>query len=299
MFVTDAAEGKTAIDSLPGQHRWSVNSLDELIEPLYNAGLRSVLLFGALDDASRKDGAGSCADDVHGAVIQATQYLKRTYPDLYVAVDVCLCAYTDHGHCGMVTQHGDIDNMNSVTRLTEVASAYVDAGCDMLAPSDMMEGRIAAMKTMLQSKQLAHTVPIMAYSAKFSSCMYGPFRDAAGSSVDGVKSDRSTYQLPPDSTQLALRALERDAFEGADVLMIKPGLPYLDIIKQASTNYPATPLATYQVSGEYAMLAHAAAHGAVDLREGVYETFTAFNRSGAQVICTYFTKQAILDDWSL
>jgi porphobilinogen synthase len=269
--------------------RYGINTLKESFEPLVRKGLRSVLLFGVPGDIV-KDGRGSGADDVNGPVIQAIRFFRTEFPEVLVACDVCLCAYTSHGHCGILTEKG-IDNQASIARLAEVALAFAQAGCQLLAPSDMMDGRIRSMKQILLEHKF--NVPVMSYSAKFASAFYGPFRDAACSSPSF--GDRKAYQLPPGSRGLARRALIRDANEGADFLMVKPGYPYLDIVRDAKELYPDIPIAIYQVSGEYAMLWYAAQHGVVDLEQGVRESLEAGIRAGATILITYYTPMLL--DW--
>jgi porphobilinogen synthase len=202
---------------------------------------------------------------------------------------VCLCAYTDHGHCGIVHADGSINNAASIERLADVAVAYAAAGCHVVAPSDMMDGRVGAIKRKLLAAGHAHTA-LMSYAAKFASCFYGPFRDAAKSGM--AFGDRSGYQLPAGAAGLARRAVARDVDEGADFVMVKPGMPYLDILRETK-DAVSVPVAVYQVSGEFAMLHHAAAAGALDLRRAVLESITAFRRAGADVVITYFAPQII------
>jgi len=265
---------------MPGQYRWGVNRLAEALDIPVSHGLRSVLLFGVIDDSSKKDGQGSAADAPGSPVILACKALRARYPSLMIIVDLCLCGYTDHGHCGILNkscQNGSVDNAASVARLAEISVAFARAGAHMIAPSDMMDGRVGAIKAGLHRAGLAGTVPIMSCSAKFASCFYGPFRDAAHSSMSF--GDRANYQLPPASRSLALRALQRDVEEGADFVMVKPGGPYLDICRDAADQC-RVPVAAYQVSGEFAMLHHAAAAGAFDLRKAVTESLVAFRRAG-------------------
>ena len=282
LFLLPDAAAKQAIASMPGQHRWGVGRLGEALDAPVAAGLRAVLLFGVLEGAAGKDGVGSGADAPGAPVPAACAYLRARYPQLLVMVDLCLCGYTDHGHCGIVQPGGSgaIDNAASVARLAAIAVAFARAGAQVIAPSDMMDGRVGAIKAALRGAGLGGATAVMAYSAKFASTFYGPFRDAAHSGMSF--GDRACYQLPPASRSLALRALARDVAEGADYVMVKPGGPYLDICRDAADTC-GVPVAAYQVSGEYAMLYHAAAAGAFDLQRGVMESLVAFRRAGVRV----------------
>ncbi|XP_033643525.1 uncharacterized protein LOC117303441 isoform X1 [Asterias rubens] len=292
LFITDNPNDVEPIDSLPGQSRYGVNQLNKVLEPLVKKGLRSVLLFGVPSHLP-KDGNGSHADDDTTPVILAIRKIRDSFPSLLVCCDVCLCAYTDHGHCGLLNEDGTIDNIPSILRLAEVAVAYAKAGCQVVAPSDMMDGRIGAIKTALVNNGLEGKVSVMSYSAKFASSFYGPFRSAAKSAPSF--GDRKCYQLPAGAKGLASRAVERDVAEGADILMVKPGMPYLDIVKQTKDKFPDYPLAVYHVSGEYAMLYHASQAGALDLKAAVIESLTAMRRAGADIIITYFVPSLL--DW--
>lgn len=306
LFVLDGdPDAKQDIPSMPGQSRWGVNRLCDALKGPVAEGLSAVLLFGVINAPERKDRSGSWADTEDSPVIGAIRAIKATFPRLLVMCDVCLCAYTDHGHCGILHADGTINNPASIRRLGEVAVAYAKAGADVIAPSDMMDGRIGAIKAALRAADasaaatatptdaltsLASRVSIMSYAAKFASCFYGPFRDAAKSSM--AFGDRSFYQLPPASRTLALRAIDRDVAEGADFVMVKPGMPYLDIIRDCADRSPV-PVAVYQVSGEFAMLHAAAANGAFDLQRAVLESLTAFQRAGARIFITYFAPQVL------
>ncbi|KAJ3090618.1 hypothetical protein HK100_007386, partial [Physocladia obscura] len=239
------------------------------------------------------DAIGTPADAIDGPVIAAIRLLRETFPSLLIACDVCLCPYTDHGHCGILNPDGTIDNQKSIKRLAEVSLKYAQAGCHVIAPSDMMDSRIGAIKEILHANGLGGNVAVMAYSAKFASVFYGPFRDAACSAP--AAGDRKRYQLPPNSRGLARRAIARDAEEGADIVMVKPGYPYLDLVRDAKEQYPDLPVAVYQVSGEYAMLYHAAQNKVFDLKVGVLEATEACLRAGASIIITYYTPQLL--DW--
>ncbi|CEL93170.1 unnamed protein product [Vitrella brassicaformis CCMP3155] len=292
LFVTHEADGCEEIPSMPGQCRYGYRRVVSEVERLVHEGLRAVLLFGVVPQ-SVKDSTGSWADCPESPVVLALQLLSasaviRSISTLLVA-DVCLCEYTDHGHCGLLNPHGRIANTQSIQRLAEVSLAYVKAGADVIAPSDMMDGRVAAIKQLLKSEGYEH-IPVMSYSSKFASCFYGPFRDAAGS-APGF-GDRKGYQLPPGSRGLAIRASVRDADEGADFLMVKPAGVYLDVIREVR-NRTTLPIAAYQVSGEYAMLYFGAQHGAFDLKTAVLETITSIQRAGADIVISYFTPQLL------
>uniref|UniRef100_A0A8C3QDQ2 Delta-aminolevulinic acid dehydratase n=1 Tax=Geospiza parvula TaxID=87175 RepID=A0A8C3QDQ2_GEOPR len=262
IFVTDSPDAVERIPSLPGQARYGVNKLEGMLQPLVEDGLKCVLIFG-VPSKVHKDERGSAADAEGTPAIQAIRKIHSTFPELLIACDVCLCPYTSHGHCG----------------------------CHIVAPSDMMDGRIAAIKQALISNDLGNKVSVMSYSAKFASCFYGPFRDAALSKP--AFGDRRCYQLPPGARGLALRAVDRDVREGADTLMVKPGMPYLDLVRDVKARHPTHPLAVYHVSGEFAMLWHGAQAGAFSLEAAVQEAITAFRRAGADIIITYFTPQLL------
>ena len=319
---------------MPGQYRWGVPRLAEALDEAVAAGLSSVLLFGVLDDAAKKNATGSAADAPTSPVVRACRFLRARYPGLLIVTDLCLCAYTDHGHwcvavvlfCSFVASTSHPHTRVHTTRHTPAAAsctltvlsttrrplrvllklrwrtprparryvwlAVVAAPCfhsriptctppppppppphpQMIAPSDMMDGRVGAIKTALREAGLGGRVPVMSYAAKFASSFYGPFRDAAHSGMSF--GDRSLYQLPPAARGLALRAVDRDLAEGADFVMVKPGMPYLDIIRDTAER-STVPVAVYQVSGEFAMLYHAAAAGGIDLRKGVMESLTS------------------------
>lgn len=290
IFVTDDENAKEEIASLPNQFRYGVNTVIEALRPVVDIGLKSVLLFGVPYKLA-KDERGSSADAPGTPVIVAIQRLREAFPQLLIICDVCLCAYTDHGHCGILYKDGTINNEASIQRLAEVAFSYAKAGSHVVAPSDMMDGRVGAIKKRLMASELGSKVAVLSYSAKFASGFYGPFRDAAKSKM--AFGDRRCYQLPPGSHGLALRAVSRDVEEGADMLMVKPGLAYLDIVRQVKDKYPEYPLAIYQVSGEYAMLWHGAAAGAFDLKGVLLETLTSMRRAGADVIISYFTPMVL------
>ncbi|OZJ03234.1 Delta-aminolevulinic acid dehydratase [Bifiguratus adelaidae] len=293
IFLTDDPDAFDDIASLPGQKRIGIYKLEGFIRPLYEKGLTSVILFGVPLKDGVKDAHGSKVDDPEGPVILGIKLLREKFPELYVACDVCLCEYTDHGHCGYLRKDGTLDNDASVARIAQAAVNYAKAGAHCVAPSDMMEGRIGAIKKGLMEAGLAHKVALMSYAAKFAGAFYGPFRDAANSAPSF--GDRSCYQLPPNARGLARRAVQRDMAEGADILMVKPGMPYLDILRDTAEIAEDYPIAVYQVSGEYAMLWHAAEAGVFDLKRAVFETLEGFQRAGATLILTYFTP--LMLDW--
>lgn len=293
LFITDNPDEEQAIPSLPGQKRMGLNRVVPFLQPLVAKGLRSVILFGVPLAPSAKDTLGTAADDPAGPVISATRLLRRTFPHLFIVCDVCLCEYTSHGHCGILHEDGTLNNALSVERISDVALAYANAGAHCVAPSDMNDGRIRAIKLKLIEAGIAHRIVLMSYSAKFSGCLYGPFRDAAGSCPSF--GDRRCYQLPPGGRGLARRAIVRDIGEGADIIMVKPATQYLDIISDAKEIGKDMPVAAYHVSGEYAMVHAAAAAGVFDLKTMAFEATEGMLRAGASIIVSYFTPQFL--DW--
>ncbi|KAJ6625483.1 hypothetical protein B0H10DRAFT_612161 [Mycena sp. CBHHK59/15] len=292
IFITDDPDASQLIPTLPGQRRWGVNKLDEFLGPLVKKGLQSVILFG-VPMTCIKDGRGTPADDAAGPVMLAIKKIRALFPELYVACDVCLCEYTDHGHCGLLNADGTINTAPSVARIAEVALSYARAGAHCVAPSDMMDGRIKAIKRALIDGGYGNKCTLMAYSAKFASSLYGPFRDAAGSAPSF--GNRKCYQLPPAGRGIARRAIQRDAAEGADIIMVKPAMPYLDVLADAARLVPDHPLACYQVSGEFAMVHAGAAAGVYALRDMAFESVEGMLRAGATLILTYFTPDFL--DW--
>lgn len=287
LFIVEDEFAKESIAALPGQHRWGLRRLvDALAEPV-RRGLKAVLLFGVV--TGDKDETGSRADVDSNPVIKALPLLRDTFPDLLLITDVCLCPYTSHGHCGVLNEDLTINNDVSIARMAEISVAYAAAGAHVIAPSDMMDGRIGAIKAALKEAG-RESVPVMSYAAKYQSCFYGPFREAAQSGMSF--GDRSGYQLPPGSRELGLRAVDRDIAEGADFVMVKPGMPYLDIIRDTKERV-SVPVAVYQVSGEYAMLYHAAMAAALDLKSAVMESLASFQRAGATIIISYFAPQVL------
>lgn len=291
IFITDDSEALETIESLPGQYRIGINKLHSFIAPLVKKGLKSVMLFGVPMKEGVKDPTGTRADDPEGPTILAIRLLRKDFPELFVGCDVCLCEYTSHGHCGILREDGSLNNDLSLKRLAEVAVNYAKAGSQCVAPSDMMDGRIRAIKEGLMEAGLAHQVMLISYSAKFSGNWYGPFREAANSAP--AFGDRRCYQLPPNARRLARRAIKRDMEEGADCIMVKPGMPYLDIVREAAEIAADYPISVYQVSGEYSMLYHASKAGVFDLKSIVMESMTGFIRAGATIILTYYTPELL------
>jgi porphobilinogen synthase len=266
-------------ERLPGLARHSVESVVREAEELVRLGVKAVLLFGIPEDKD-EEGSGAWIDD--GIVQQALRALRPRFPELLLLTDVCLCEYTSHGHCGVIGSDGEVDNDASVELLARTAVSHVEAGADAVCPSDMMDGRIGAVREVLPQ------TPIVAYSAKYASAFYGPFRDVAGSAP--AFGDRRGYQMDPGNVREALRECEQDVAEGADMLMVKPALPYLDVVRAVRERFDL-PLAAYNVSGEYAMLKAAAAAGDLDERAAAIESLTSIRRAGADVIFTYWAKE--------
>jgi porphobilinogen synthase len=289
LFISDQPDEFTPIASLPNQHRLGLSKLVPFLQPLVAKGLKSVILFGVPLLPGVKDAEGRAADDPKGPVMQAIKIIRRTFRELYVVVDVCLCEYTSHGHCGILREDGSLNNAMSVERISDVAISYAQAGAHCVAPSDMNDGRIRAIKLKLIEAGLAHRVLLMSYSAKFSGCLYGPFRDAAGSCPSF--GDRKCYQLPPGGRGLARRAIARDINEGADIIMVKPAGLYLDIISDAKELGKDLPVAAYQVSGEFAMIHAAAQAGVFDLKTMAFESTEGILRAGASIVITYFVPE--------
>jgi len=293
IFVSDLTNSIREIKSLPEQFQISVDRLESQLKPLIEKGLKSVILFGVLlspESEKSKDETGSLATNKNSPIPKAIKLLREKFPQLIVMTDVCLCAYTSHGHCGILKKDGTIDNPRSIERIAELALCYAESGSQVVAPSDMMDGRIEAIKRKLSEKGFGSSVAVMSYAAKFASCFYGPFRDAAQSAPSF--GDRKCYQLPPGARGLALRAVDRDIQEGADMVMVKPATPYLDIIRDTKDRVNV-PVVCYHVSGEYAMLWHAAKSGAFDLKVAVTEIMTSFKRAGVDIIITYFTPKLL------
>ncbi len=283
-FVVTGEAVREQIPSMPGIERLSIPELVKDAGELLEAGVGSVLLFGI---PASKDEAASGAFDDEGVIQLAVRALKEAHPDLTVITDVCLCEYTDHGHCGFV-RDGKVDNDITIELLARTAVSHAEAGADAIAPSDMMDGRVGAIRYQLDEE--GHSgVPIIAYSSKYASAFYGPFREAADSTPEF--GDRRGYQMDPANSDEALRESALDLEEGADMLMVKPATPYLDVIRRVKDEF-RVPLAAFQVSGEYAALKAASQNGWLDERAAVLETLTSIRRAGADVIITYYAKEA-------
>jgi porphobilinogen synthase len=272
------------IPSMPGQHHLSLDRLSEESKDLRSLGVPAVLLFG-LPASKDEDASEAYADG--GIVQQAVRVLKDADPDLIVITDVCLCEYTSHGHCGVVID-GQVDNDRSLDLIARTALSHANAGADLVAPSDMMDGRVDAIREALDGDGFANT-PIMSYAAKYASAFYGPFREAAESAPSF--GDRRGYQMDPPNAREAIREIQADIDEGADIVMVKPALPYLDVLSRARQRFDA-PLAAYNVSGEYAMVHSAAQNGWLDLQSTVLEVLTSIKRAGADITVTYHAKEA-------
>lgn len=280
LFVLPGSGVREPIGSMPGQWRWSVDLLVEECRRLADLGIPAVLLFGIPEE---KDASGSEASAAHGAVQQACAAIKRALPDLIIVTDVCLCEYTSHGHCGILSPRGEVQNDLTLLRLADVALSHARAGADIIAPSDMMDGRVAAIRQALDEHDFC-SLPIMSYAAKYASAFYGPFREAAGSTP--AFGDRRAYQMDPPNRREAIREIAADLAEGADIIMVKPALAYLDIIRDARDTVDV-PVAAYNVSGEYSMVKAAAAQGWIDERRITMEILTGIKRAGAELLITY------------
>ena len=284
LFVTHGQGIREEIPSMPGQFRISLDQVGREADDLRMLGINAVLLFGL---PAMKDESGSEAYDDGGIVQDAVRTFKEAAADLVVITDVCLCEYTSHGHCGVI-RDGDVDNDASLELIARTALSHARAGADIIAPSDMMDGRVAAIREVLDDASYVST-PIMAYSAKYASAFYGPFREAADSTPQF--GDRRGYQMDPPNAREALREIADDMDEGADIVMVKPALPYLDVLSQARREFDL-PLAAYNVSGEYAMVKAAAAAGWIDEQRTAMEILTSIKRAGADIIITYHAKEA-------
>ncbi len=280
IFVCEGNNVYKEIDSLKGHYHYSIDNLYKIVDEMNEAGIISCILFGIVE---HKDECGSEAFNDKGVVQQAIKKIKELNDDIYVIADVCMCEYTSHGHCGILDENGYVNNDETLKYLSKIALSYAKAGVDMVAPSDMMDGHILALRNILDENGYTN-LPIMGYSAKFASAYYGPFREAAHSAPSF--GDRKSYQMDYHNGQEALREVEADIDEGADIIMVKPAMAYLDIIKEVSMNYNM-PLCAYQVSGEYAMLVSAVELGLMN-ESVIEESLVAIKRAGAQLIITYF-----------
>jgi porphobilinogen synthase len=284
LFIVEGEKVKKEISSMPGQFQMSVDNILRECEELRDLGVTSILLFGIPAD---KDEVGSGAYDEHGIIQKALREIKKHFPDFIVITDVCLCEYTSHGHCGVV-EDGYVQNDATLELLAKEALSHAQSGADIIAPSDMMDGRVAAIRRILDENGFTDT-PIMAYSAKYSSAFYGPFREAAESAPQF--GDRKTYQMDFGNADEAMREIAQDIAEGADIVMVKPALSYLDVIRRTKENFNM-PVAAYNVSGEFSMIKAAAEKGWLDGEKVMMEVLTSIKRAGADVIITYFAKEA-------
>lgn len=282
IFVEEGTNIKEEIPSMEGVYRYSVDRVLKEVEEVESLGIKAILLFGI---PANKDELGTEGYAEDGIVQKATREIKKVFPQMYVITDVCMCEYTSHGHCGILLENGYVDNDKTLEYLGKIALSHARAGADMIAPSDMMDGRIEYIRNCLDDNGF-ETVPIMAYSAKYASSFYGPFRDAADSSP--AFGDRRSYQMDPANTDEAMREIELDIMEGADIIMVKPALSYLDIIRRAKDNFNM-PLAAYNVSGEYSMLKMAVKEGLLD-ETAILESLLSIKRAGADIIISYFAK---------
>jgi len=284
LFVVEGSKIKQKISSMPGLYRLSNDLLPKEAEEIARLGIPAIILFGI---PQKKDEAGSSAYHPKGVIQQAIRAIKKTTPELLVITDVCLCEYTSHGHCGVVVD-GYVDNDKTLGLLAKTALSHAEAGADIVAPSDMMDGRVKAIRQALDGNGF-QDIPILAYAAKYASYFYGPFREAAESAPQF--GDRRSYQMDPHNWREALREVEQDIVEGADIVMVKPALPYLDVIRKVRDIFNH-PLAAYSVSGEYAMVKAAAKQDWLDEKGLVLEMLTAIKRAGADIIITYYAKEA-------
>lgn len=280
LFIAEGIHEPHEIASMPGIVQWPLEQLGREAERIASLGIPAVLLFGI---PSEKDEVGSQAYNSRGIIQEAIRLLKSVNPELLVITDVCLCEYTNHGHCGLI-HNGSVQNDTSLELLARMALTHAEAGADLVAPSDMMDGRVGAIRHVLDEQGFNQT-PIMAYSAKFASAFYGPFREAAGSTPQF--GDRRAYQMDPSNVREALREVELDIAEGADIVMVKPAMAYMDVIRQVRDHYDL-PVAAYNVSGEFAMIKAAAQNGWIDERRVAMEVLTGIKRAGADMIITYF-----------
>lgn len=284
IFVSESLTQKRAIESLPEIYQWSLNDVLDEVREIVDLGIKAVILFGIPE---HKDAFGSEAENETGIVQQTIKKIKAKYPNLIVIADCCLCEYTDHGHCGIM-KNNTLDNDGTLSRLERIACSYAKAGADIIAPSGMMDGMVAAIRDGLDADGY-HTVSIMSYAVKYASSFYGPFRDAAGSAGE-FKGDRKHHQMNPSVRNEAFLEAESDVEEGADFLMVKPGVHYLDIIRDLKNTYHL-PIVSYHVSGEYAMLKAAAKAGILDEKHALTETLLCLKRAGSDLIVTYAAKQ--------
>lgn len=284
VFVVEGKDIKREISSLKGNYHWSVDRLEELVDELNEAKIKSVILFGIPE---HKDCVGSEAYNENGIVQKAIRRLRELSPELYIITDVCMCEYTDHGHCGILNDH-DVNNDKTLVYLGEIALSHAKAGADMVAPSDMMDGRIAYIRNVLDENGYEN-LPIMSYATKYSSAFYGPFREAAGSAPSF--GDRKSYQMDPANSREAMAEIEADLNEGADIIMVKPAMSYLDIVREARDKINV-PICVYNVSGEYAMVKNAGEAGLINEKLVALEMLLSMKRAGAKMIITYYALEA-------
>jgi porphobilinogen synthase len=285
LFVTEGKNYKKEISSMPGHFQMSIDLLVKEAEEIYKMGIPAVILFGI---PAEKDAIGSDAMNPEGIVQRAVREVKKAVPELYVITDVCFCEYTDHGHCGVIVD-GTVDNDQTLGMLGKQVLTHAEAGADMVAPSGMMDGMVGAIRETLDEGGFSN-LPIMSYAAKYSSAFYGPFREAAESAPQF--GDRRAYQMDPPNSREALKEVELDIEEGADIIMVKPALPYLDIIRQVRDNINL-PVAAYNVSGEFSMVKAAAEKGWIDEKKVAMEMLISIKRAGADIILTYFAKDVV------
>ena len=282
LFVVEGEGIKKEITSMKDTYHYSVDMLLKEIEEISNLGIKSILLFGI---PNKKDEVGTEAYSEQGIIQRAVREIKKFFPEIYVITDLCMCEYTSHGHCGILTENGEVDNDKTLEYLGKIAISQAEAGADMIAPSDMMDGRVKYIRKSLDEKGFENT-PIMAYSAKYASSFYGPFREAADSAP--TFGDRKSYQMDPANTDEALREIKYDIEEGADIIIVKPALSYLDIIQRTKDNFNI-PIAAYNVSGEYSMLKLAVENNILN-KEAIMESLVSIKRAGADIIISYFAK---------
>lgn len=284
LFVVEGTNKKEEISSLPGNYHFSIDRLHEIVDEMKEVGVKSVLLFGIPD---HKDECGSGAYDEDGIIQKAIRKIKELDPEMFVITDVCMCEYTSHGHCGIIHDH-QVDNDETLNYIAKIAVSHAKAGADMIAPSDMMDGRVLAIREALDENGFKN-ISIMAYSAKYCSAFYGPFREAADSAPQF--GNRKGYQMDPANVREAMLEIEDDIDEGADIIMVKPAMPYLDVIRCARDRYDF-PIAAYNVSGEFAMVKAAAKAGLIDEKAVALEMLTSIKRAGAKMIITYYALEA-------
>lgn len=289
LFAVSGTNVKNPIPSMPGQYQMSIDLIVEKCKHLNSLGIKSILLFGIPD---HKDETGECAAHDHAIIPETIRAIKAQVPEMYVIADVCNCEYTTHGHCGTLV-NGDVDNDSTLETLAKQCVAFAKAGVDMVAPSDMMDGRVGRIRKALDDNGFTN-LPIMAYSAKYASAFYGPFRDAAESAPKF--GDRKTYQMDPANSNEAMREIALDIEEGADIVMVKPALPYLDIVRRTKDSFNM-PICAYNVSGEYSMVKAAAANGWIDEKRIVSEILLSIRRAGADMIITYHSEEAA--EWGI